>query len=61
MDKLMEYDMEDMVMQDILEWKDRKGISYINVKDLIEAYWKDYFDGQWSDGNENYECIGQGV
>ena len=54
----MEYDMEELVMEDIMEWKSQKGISFINVKDLIQAYWKDYFDGQWSAGNENFKCIG---
>ena len=56
--KIMEANLEELVMEDIMEWKSRKGISFINVKDLIEAYWKDYFDGQQSSGNENFECIG---
>ena len=50
--------LEDLVMEDIMKWKSQKGISFINARDLIEAYWKDYFDGQWSSGNENYKCIG---
>ena len=55
---MMEMNLEKLVMEDIMEWKSRKGISFINVKDLIEAYWKDYFDGQRSNGNEDSECIG---
>lgn len=50
--------LEDMVMGDIIRWRSQKGISFINVKDLVEAYWKDYFDGQRLVGNENFECIG---
>ena len=50
--------MEDMVMEDIMKWKSRKDLSFINVKDLIKAYWKDYFNEQWSAGNENFKCIG---
>ena len=49
---------EDLVMEDILKWKSQKGISFINVKDLVEAYWKDYFNGQRLVGNENFACIG---
>ena len=56
--KIMEANLEELVMEDMMEWKSRKGISFINVKDLIEAYWKDYFDGQWSVRDENFECIG---
>ena len=55
--KIMEANLEELVMEDIMEWKSRKNISFINVKDLIEAYWKDYFDGQWSVRDENFECI----
>ena len=36
--------LEDMVMEDIMKWKSQKGITFINVGDLIEAYWKDYFN-----------------
>ena len=50
--------LENMVMEDIMKWKSQKGITFINVGDLIEAYWKDYFDGQRLVGNENFECIG---
>ena len=49
---------EDLVMEDILKWKSQKGINFVAVKDLIEAYWKDYFNGQRFVGNENFECIG---
>lgn len=35
---------EDLVMEDVLKWKSQKGIDFIAVKDLIEAYWKDYFN-----------------
>ena len=58
---MMEMNLEELVMEDIMEWKSRKGISFINVKDLIEAYWKDYFDGQRSNRNEDSECIGQSI
>jgi hypothetical protein len=57
-DMVMEYDMEDMVMKDIMKWKSQKGVSFMNVKDMIEAYWKEYLDGQRSIGNEDTECIG---
>jgi len=36
--------LENMVMEDIMKWKSQKGITFINVRDLIEAYWKDYFN-----------------
>ena len=36
--------LENMVMEDIMKWKSQKGITFINVGDLIEAYWKDYFN-----------------
>jgi len=55
---MMEISLEEMVMEDIMKWKSQKGISFINVKDLIEAYWKEYLDGQRSIGNEDTECIG---
>ena len=55
---MMEMSLEEMVMEDIMKWKSQKGISFINVKDLIEAYWKEYLDGQRSIGNEDSECIG---
>ena len=56
--KIMEMTLEELVMEDINEWKSQKDIVPFAMKDLIEAYWKDYFDGQWSAGNENFECIG---
>ena len=54
----MEANLEEMVMEDIMEWKSQKGIPILYVNDLIEAYWKEYFDGQRSVGNEDTECIG---
>lgn len=54
----MKYYFEDLVMEDIMEWKSRKGISFMTVKDMIEAYWKEYLDGQRSIGNEDHECVG---
>lgn len=58
MESVMKYYFEDLVMEDIMEWKSRKGISFMTVKDMIEAYWKEYLDGQRSIGNEDHECIG---
>lgn len=50
--------MEEMVLRNIIEWKNRKGVSFTNDNDLIEAYWEEYFDGQRPVRNENFECIG---
>ena len=36
--------LENMVMEDIIRWRTQKDITFINVKDLVEAYWKDYFN-----------------
>ena len=40
----MKINPEDMVMGDIIRWRTQKDITFINVKDLVEAYWKDYFN-----------------
>jgi hypothetical protein len=40
----MKINLEDMVMGDIIRWRTQKDITFINVKDLVEAYWKDYFN-----------------
>ena len=40
----MKINLEDMVMGDIIRWRTQKDNTFINVKDLVEAYWKDYFN-----------------
>ena len=54
----MKINLEDMVMGDIIRWRTQKDITFINVKDLVEAYWKDYFDDLRPAGIENFKCIG---
>lgn len=40
--------MEEQVLNDMYEWQKKNGFTFETYKDLIEAYWKDYFNEQRS-------------